>query len=388
VVWVVDEAMKKRTWVFGGVALAALAGAAFATKTFWSPDGAVAQAPRGQQGSPRAVPVELAQAVRKPVPVRLDALGTVTPIASVAIKPRIDTEIVGVHFSDGATVKQGDLLFTLDSRAIETEIKRVDAVLTGAKAQLEQNERDVQRYTELVARNATTLVTLQNAKTQVNIWRATAESSSAQIESLNVQLSYCTIRAPISGRVSSAAVKVGNIVRQADAAPLASINQIAPIYVSFGLPQRVLPEVRDAMAEGSASVEAVVPGESRRASGRLTMIENAVETATGMVTLRATMENTDEVLWPGTLVNAYLTLRVEKAVTVPSVAVQVGQTGNFVYVVKDGVASVRPVTASRAFEGETVIEKGLDDGEVVVVDGALLLTNGSRVAPREGKAGT
>ena len=238
------------------------------------------------------------------------------------------------------------------------------------------------------ARNATTLVTLQNAKTQVNIWRATAESSAAQIESLNVQLSYCTIRAPISGRISSAAVKVGNIVRQADAAPLASINQIAPIYVSFGLPQRVLPEVRDAMAEGSASVEAIIQGESKRASGRLTMIENSVETATGMVTLRATMENTDEVLWPGTLVNAYLTLRVENAVTVPTVAVQVGQTGNLVYVVKDGIASVRPVTVSRAFEGKSVIEKGLDDGEVVVTDGQLLLTNGSRVAPRDGKAGT
>src|SRR2546425_1141147 len=193
--------MTKRAWVFGGVALAALAGAVFVTKAFWSPEGAVAQAPGGQQGSARTVPVELATAVRKPVPVRVDALGTVTTIASVAIKPRIDTEIVGVHFSDGATVKQGDLLCTLDGRTIETEIKRVDAVLTSAKAQLEQNERDVQRYTELVARNATTLVTLQNAKTQVNIWRASAESSAAQIESLQVQLSYCTIRAPISGRI-------------------------------------------------------------------------------------------------------------------------------------------------------------------------------------------
>jgi membrane fusion protein, multidrug efflux system len=379
--------MTKRAWVFGGLALAALAGAAVATKTFWSPEGAVAQAPAGQQGASRAVPVELATAVRKPVPVRVDALGTVTPIASVAIKPRIDAEIVGVHFSDGAIVKQGDILFTLDSRAIETEIKRVDAVLTGAKAQLEQNERDVQRYTELVARNATTLVTLQNAKTQVNIWRATAESSAAQIESLNVQLSYCTIRAPISGRISSAAVKIGNIARQADTMPLASINQIAPIYVSFGLAQRALPEVRDAMAEGSATVDAIIPGETRRATGRLTMIENSVESATGMVTLRATMPNTDELLWPGTLVNAQLTLRVEQAVTVPTVAVQVGQDGSFVYVIKDGVASVRPVTVAREFEGESVISQGLEDAEVVVVDGQLLLTNGARVAPRERKPG-
>ena len=142
------------------------------------------------------------------------------------------------------------------------------------------------------------------------------------------------------------------------------------------------------MAESNATVEAIVPGETRRAAGRLTMIENAVESATGMVTLRATMENKDEILWPGTLVTAQLTLRVEQAVTVPTVAVQVGQSSNFVYVVRDGVASVRPVKVARAVDSETVIGSGLEDGEVVVTDGQLLLTNGARVGVRAPKAGS
>jgi membrane fusion protein, multidrug efflux system len=261
-------------------------------------------------------------------------------------------------------------------------------VLARDKAALEAAERDIRRYTELVAKSATPITNLDNAKTAADTARANITADEAAIENLKVQLSYTVIRAPISGRISAAMVKAGNFVRPSDVAPLATINQIAPIYVSFGLPQRVLPEVRDAMMEGNATVDALIPGERRRVSGRLTMVENSVEPATGMVTLRATMDNKDEVLWPGTLVTAQLTLRVERVVAVPTVAVQVGQSGNFVYVVKDNVASVRPVTVTRAFEGESVISKGLDDGEVVVTDGQLLLNNGSKVAPRPARAGT
>ena len=186
--------------------------------------------------------------------MRVDALGTVTPIASVAVKSRVDSEIIGVHFRDGAMVKQGDLLFTLDSRALEAQIKQVTGVLDGAKAQLEQAERDVARYVELFAKNATTQVTLNNARTQVTLWRASVDSNTGQLENLRIQLSYCTIRAPISGRASSAAVKVGNFVRQADIAPLATINQIAPIYVTFSIPQRELPDVRQALTQETATV--------------------------------------------------------------------------------------------------------------------------------------
>src|SRR5262249_37497379 len=159
---------------------------------------------------------------------------------------------------------------------------------------------------------------------------------------LKVQLSYCTIRAPISGRISMAAVKVGNFVRPADTAALATINQITPIYVAFAVPQRSLPEVRQALGAEGATVEAFVPGDRKPAAGLVTMIENAVDSTSGMVMLRATMPNADELLWPGTLVNSHLTLRVETAVVVPSRAVQVSQTGSYVFVVKDGVATVRP----------------------------------------------
>ena len=165
--------MKKRTLVLGVVAVLAVAGVVAATRSgFWTPPGAVAQAPAPAQ---RGVSVEVAQAVKKPMPMRLEALGTVTPIKSVAIKARLETMITEVHFQDGAEVKRGDLLFTLDGRQIEAEIKRVQAIIVGALAQLEQAERDVKRYSDLVAKNATTVVTLHNAQTQVNISRATAE---------------------------------------------------------------------------------------------------------------------------------------------------------------------------------------------------------------------
>jgi membrane fusion protein, multidrug efflux system len=379
--------MKKRTLVLGVAAALVAAGIVAVTRGgFWSPQGAIAQAPR--QNAPRAVSVEVASAVKKRMPVRLEALGTVTPIASVAIKARLETEIVGVHFRDGAMVRQGDLLFTLDSRQIEAEIKRVEAVIAGAEAQLEQALRDVARYTELVARNATTLVTLNNAQTQVNISRATAESNKATLENLKVQLSFCHIRAPISGRASMANVKVGNFVRQADVAPLATIIQVAPVYVTFTVPQRSLQEIRQAVSEETGTVDAFVHGAAKPASGQITMIENSVDMATGMATIRATMPNSDEMLWPGTLVTTQVTLRVEDAVVLPSVAVQVSQTGTFVFVVKNDIATVRPVTIDRTIGGESVIASGLEDGEMVVSDGHLLLTNGARVVVRERKAGT
>jgi membrane fusion protein, multidrug efflux system len=379
-----SNGMKKRTLVLCVAAVAAVAGAVLATRGLWSPQGAVAQAPR----APRAVSVEVATAVKKKMPVRLDALGTVTPMSSVAVKARVDSEIVGVHFRDGAMVRKGDILFTLDGRMIEAEIKRVEAVIAGAEAQLEQASRDVARYTELVARNATTLVTLNNAQTQVNISRALAESNRATLENLKVQLSFCTIRAQITGRASMANVKVGNFVRQADLTPLATVIQISPIYVTFTVPQRSLQDIRQAIAEETATVEAFMPGATKPATGQVSMYENTVDAATGMATIRATMPNTDEVLWPGTLVTAQLTLRIEDAVAVPTPAVQVSQTGSFVFVVKDGVASVRPVTVDRMVGFETVISSGLEGGETVVADGHLLLTNGARVTVRERKAGS
>ena len=378
--------MTKRMLVVLAVVLAVAAGCAIAaTRSGLWPGGAVAQAPR--QNAPRAVPVEVVTATKKVVPVRIEALGSVTPIASVAIKPRVDSEITGVHFRDGVMVQQGDLLFTLDSRAIEAQVRQVEGLLAGARANLEQAERDVARYTELLAKSATTLVTLQNARTQTNIWRASVDSNTAQLENLNILLSYCTIRAPIAGRASMAAVKVGNFVRAVDS-PLATIIQTAPVYVTFALQQGSLPDLRQALANESATIEAIIPGEPRRAAGQVTMIENSVDAPTGTVPVRATMPNTDELLWPGTLVTVQLTFREEAAVTVPSTAVQMSQTGSYVFLVDNDVATVRPVQVARVLGSESVLASGLEGGETVVTNGQLLLSNGTKVAARPPKVGS
>jgi RND family efflux transporter MFP subunit len=378
--------MKKGTIVLAGAALVAAAGVAVAVRGGLWGGGAVAQAPRAN--APAAVPVEVQLVEKKTVPVRIEVLGSVTPIASVAIKPRVDTEIMEVHFRDGATVRRGDLLFTLDSRAIEAQAKQVEGLLASAKANLDQAERDVARYTDLVAKNATTIVTLQNAKTQVNIWRASVDSNTAQLENLRIQIDYCSIRAPISGRASMAAVKVGNVVRQADTAPLATIIQTAPVYVTFALPQIYLPDLRQALANESATVQAVIPGAAQRADGQVTMIENSVDAPTGTVPVRATMPNADELLWPGTLVTVELTFRSEEGLTVPSTAVQVSQTGTYVFAVRDGAAYVQPVKVDRVVGSESVVSGALKGGEVVVTNGQLLLQNGTKVVVREPKAGS
>jgi multidrug efflux system membrane fusion protein len=372
--------MLERKWLIGGAALALL-GIVVLVRGLWTTDGVAART----QAQARAVPVETATAELKTMPVQLRALGTVTPIASVAIKTQVDTTITGVRFRDGARVEKGDELFTLDCRQIEADMKRVEAVINGAQATFEQAQRDVERYTDLVARNATPIVTLNNAQTQVNISKATAESNRAQLENLKVQLSFCTIRASISGRISMANVKIGNFVRQADTSPMATIVQTAPVYVSFTVPQRNLPDIRKAIAAETATVEAVIPGDEKRANGQVTMIENTVDMATGMATIRATMPNKDELLWPGTLVTADMTLRSEEGVVVPSTAVQVSQSGNFVFIVRDGVARVQSVQVERQVGRETIIASGLSGGETVVTDGQLLLSDGTRVNPRPPK---
>jgi RND family efflux transporter MFP subunit len=381
--------MKKRSWVITGLAVLALGVVGVATRSTWAPHGASAQAPAGKAPAPqRAVPVEVATAVKKPMPVRIDSLGTVTPIASVAVKARLETTIEGVHFKDGAEVKEGDLLFTLDGRVLDAQVAQAEGVVARDRAQLEGAERDVRRYTELVAKNATPIVNLDNAKTQADTFRANIRADEAALANLKVQQSYTKILAPITGRISAANVKVGNFVRPADTAPLATINQIKPVYVVLSIAQNALPDLRDAMKAGSTHVEAIIPGSTAIASGAVSMIDNTVDVTSGMVPVRASMANNDEALWPGTLVNAQLTLRVEDAVAVPAVAVQVGQKGTYVFVIRNEVATVQPVKVGRTIDAESVITEGLAGGEVVVTDGQLLLAEGTKVSVRQPKAGS
>jgi len=357
--------------------------AAFATRASWLGGGTQVQGP------PRArvVAVELAKAERKPVPVDVDSIGTVTPISSVALKSRVETTIVSVHFEDGAKVNQGDLLFTLDARQIDAQIEQAEGVLAKDQAQLEGAQRDVRRYADLIGKGATTQVNLDNAKTQADILIGTIKADQSALDNLKVQKSYTTIHAPFSGRISQANVKVGNFVRPADIAPLAVINQMAPVYVTFAIPQRVLVDLRDAMATGGSRVIATIPGHQRSENGKVAMVENTVDATTGMVTVRGVMNNENETLWPGTLVNTKLIIRVEEGVTVPTAAVQRSQGGNFVFVMKDGKAHVQAVTVDRTFQGFSLIASGLSGGEDVIVDGQLLLSEGTPVAPRGAKAG-
>ncbi|MFL6839029.1 MAG: efflux RND transporter periplasmic adaptor subunit [Bradyrhizobium sp.] len=375
--------MKKRNLILIAGAIGIVAVAAFVTRASWIGGGASAQGPQ----RPRMVSVEMAKAERKSVPVDVDAIGAVTPISSVALKSRLETTIVSVHFEDGAKVSEGDLLFTLDSRQIDAQIEQAEGVLVRDQAQLEAAQRDLRRYSDLVAKGATTQVNVDNAKTQSDILIGTIKADQSALDNLRVQKSYTTIRAPFSGRISAANLKVGNFVRPADTMPLAVINQMAPVYVTFAIPQRVLVDLREAMAKGESRVIATIPGHQRSEEGKVAMVENAVDATTGMVTVRGMMSNTNETLWPGTLVQSKLIIRSEDSVVVPTVAVQRSQNGNYVFVVKGGVSRVQPVKVDRTFQGFSVISEGLSGDEDVVVDGQLLLSDGSRVEPRARKAG-
>jgi membrane fusion protein, multidrug efflux system len=375
--------MKKRTLILlvGAIGIAAAAG--FITRSSWMGGSSNAQGPQ----RPRMVSVELAKAERKSMPVDVDAIGMVTPISSVALKSRLETTILSVHFEDGAKVNEGDLLFTLDSRQIDAQIEQAEGVLAKDQAQLEGAQRDLRRYNDLVGKGATTQVNVDNARTQSDILIGTIKADQSALDNLKVQKSYTMIRAPFPGRISAASVKVGNFVRPADTQPLAVINQMAPVYVTFPIPQRVLVDLRDAMSKGDSKVIATIPGHQRSEEGKVAMVENAVDSTTGMVTVRGIMNNSSETLWPGILVQTKLIIRNEDSVVVPTVAVQRSQNGNYVFVVQDGVSKVRPVKVDRTSGGTSVISDGLSGGEDVVVDGQLLLSDGSRVEPRPHKAG-
>lgn len=378
--------MTKTRLIVFSVIVAALAAGAYSSRSYWMDTGNQNKA-KAQTAQRRAVAIQVSVAERKPVPVEVDAIGTVSPIASVALKSRVETTITQVHFEDGARVKAGDVLFTLDSRQIDAQIAQAEGGLTRDRSQLAGAERDFNRFSELIAKGATTQVNVDNSRTQMDVLKGTVKANESALENLKVQKSFTVIRAPISGRISAAAVKVGNFVRPADVAPLATINQIAPIYVALGVPQRVLPDLRDAFKADTATVTASMPNDKASETGKVAMIENAVDMATGMVMVRALMDNTKETLWPGTLVNTKLNIRNENAIVVPSVAVQRSQTGNFVFVVKDGKATIQPVTVARTYKGLSVIETGLSGGEEIVTDGQMMLSEGTAVDIKERKAG-
>lgn len=319
------------------------------------------------------------------MPVRLDALGTVQPMATVNVRARVESQIMEVAFRDGASVKAGDVLFRLDSRQIEAQIRQAEATLARDRAQLAANESDLKRAEELARRDFASEQRLDLARAAAQTQRAVVRGTEASIENLKVQLSFFTVTAPISGRIGVAGLREGNIAKTGDNSPLlASINQTSPIYVAFSVPQRFLADLKNAITDESASVVATPQGQQSQARGRMAVVDNAVDAATGTITARAVFENADELLWPGALCNVRITLRTEEnAVVVPRQSVQTGQSGSFVFVLDGENARVRPVQVSRSVDNLTVISSGLNGDETVVTDGHLMLTNGARVVVRQ-----
>ena len=330
--------------------------------------------------------VVTAQAQRKTVPWTLDEIGTAQAVSSVALKSHFDATVLKVVVADGAEVKAGDVLVTLDARQAQAQLAMVQAQLAKDEAQLEQATRDVTRYTDLVSRSATPVLNLENAKTASATSRAAILGDHASIDNMKVALGWYTLTAPISGRVGVVNIKAGNIIKAGDnssAGVLATINQISPIYVALSVSQKFLPALRDAMAAGVSAI-ATPQGASRHATGKLALIDNTVDPATGTIVIRAQFDNADELLWPGQLCNLTLTLREEpNTVVVPRAAIQISQVGNFVFTLKDGAAHVTPVEVGRTEGPDTIITKGLEGGEKVVIDGALLLFESAKVTVRE-----
>jgi membrane fusion protein, multidrug efflux system len=358
-----------------------------------APKPVVATAPAG--GAPAAggppggarppVPVTVGKAERKPMPVRLDVLGTVQTIATVSLRARVESQIMAVSFKDGASVKAGDILFRLDSRQMEAQIRQAEANLARDRAQAASNDADFKRATELARRDFASEQRLDQAKALSETQRAVVRASEANVDNLKVQLSYYTLVAPISGRVGTAGLKEGNVAKTGDGSPvLATINQTSPIYVAFSVPQRYLIDLKSSITDTGSSVVATPQGLTQSATGRVAFVDNAVDGTTGTIVARAAFENADEMLWPGALVNARLILRTEPdALVVPREAVQTGQTGTFVFVAEGDVVRVRPVVVNRVMETQTVLTSGLTGNETVVTDGHLLLTNGARIVVRQ-----
>ncbi|HKF73407.1 MAG TPA: efflux RND transporter periplasmic adaptor subunit [Stellaceae bacterium] len=372
--------MKRVIMAVAFLALLAAGGIAYQTFVLKA-----AEPPRTAQNAAPAVPVLIAPATRKAMPVRLDAIGTVQPIATVAVKSRVDGQIAEVKISDGQAVKTGDVLFILDTRAASAQLMQAEAALAKDRAQLENAKRDVARFKPLTEKEFVSRQQFDTAQTNAAALEATLLADQATVDNFKVQLSYYTIRSPMDGRVGTIGLKTGNAVKAQDTISLVTINQIKPIYASYAVPQRELPGVRAAMSSGTVPVQATVPGDpGPPITGKIFFFDNQIDPTTGTISLKAIFDNADERLWPGEFVNVSTTLRVDPdAIVVPASAVQVGQTGSFVYVVKaDNTVEFRPVTVSRTINNESVITKGLNGDERVVTDGQLRLTNGSRVEIR------
>jgi len=333
------------------------------------------------------VPVKVAVAVQKAVPVQLQAVGTVEAYASVSVKSRIDGELVKVHFREGQDVRKGDLLFTIDPRPYEAALKEAQARLERDVALADKAEMDARRYAELVAKNYVSSDKYEQFRANSEALRATVAADRASVERARLQLEYCFIRAPMAGRTGRLLVDEGaQIKANDDKGGMVDVFQILPIYVSFAVPQQYLPDIKTHMARGQLKVEADIPeSKTKLEAGTLSFLDNKVNSQTGTVLLKGSFANSDRQLWPGQFVMATLTLTTRNdAIVIPSMAIQVGQDGQFVYVVKpDMSVESRPIVPGMSVGDDVVIDKGLAAGERVVTEGQLRLVPGAKVQPSD-----
>lgn len=327
------------------------------------------------------VPVAVATAARKDVPVQLKAIGNIEPFNSVAIKSQVNGQIAKVHFKDGSDVQKGALLVTLQPESFQAALNQSEAALARDLAQARFAREQAERYQQLVAEGIVTKDQYDQLRTNAESAAAAVAADRAAIANARIQLNYCYIRSPISGRTGNLSLQLGNLVKANDLT-LVTVNQISPIYATFSIPEKSLPEVKKAMAERALKIEAIVPNDPNgKETGTISFLDNAVNAATGTIRLKGVFANADRKLWPGQFVDVVMTLGVRRdAVVVPTQAVQVGQQGQHVYVVKpDKTAEMRPVTVAAEQAGESIIEKGVAPGETVVVSGQLRLTPGAKV---------
>ena len=332
---------------------------------------------------PAAVPVVVAPAARADVPDRIDAVATVEPMETVAVKAQAGGRIEQVRFAEGQDVRKGDLLFQIDPRPYRAALAQAQGGLARDLAQAQNSAAQATRAAELTAAGILSQQDHDQALATAAAQKASAAADAAAVESARLSLGYTQVRAPISGRTGSVLVHVGNVVGAGDATPLVVINRIDPIYVTFAVPERRLAGLRAARARGALQVEAAIAGDTQPVKGgRLTFIDNQVDSATGTIKLKAAFDKPAGRLWPGQFVNARLTLGVQPGATVvPAAAVQTGQGGSYVFVMKaDKTVEQRPVQSRAASDAATaVIDEGVRPGETVVVDGQLGLTTGTPV---------
>ena len=342
--------------------------------------------------TPEAAPVTVASVARQDVPVEVRAIGHVEPFTTVALKARVGGQVIRVGFQQGQDVRKGDLLFQIDPRPYQAALAQARAQLERDRAIARNAEDDVKRYTDLVKKDYVTREQYDSTRAAAAAAVATTKSDEAAVENAQLQLSYCTVAAPMSGRTGSVLVNPGNMVKGNDDNPLVVLNQVQPVYVSFSVPESSLAQIRQRLRPGEKlKVLAAASGNpSNTQTGELSFLNNAVDPGTGTILLKATFPNENEALWPGEYVDVVLTLATEaKAIVVPAQAVQTGQAGQYVWVVKnDLTVESRPVTLSRTQGPLAIVAKGLEEGERVVTDGQLRLAPGAKVQVRktEGKA--